>query len=285
MMHSKWSDAAAQAVVFDRVRSHACNLEHEPFCHHLVRLFSQLSALATMGLHVNKAGLATANGINVEWLKGEEATGPRERKLDRSPTMMQQMSTRVRDAISTKPKRRKRAAALNDSFTKEELEFYEQNRACAVHTTVNRILRTISTRLNAGGMPIAPPIISRIYQELSNGLLAYNQAIKMKEIAVPFVYVQYNALLLLFFSLITPFAVGAFTSSISSSWETCLVSGVLSSFVVGSFTAMVRARSCHHATPLPRCSCRDRVFCSRVACARPADSPYHGTHYPHTGLV
>ena len=53
-----------------------------------------------------------------------------------------------------------------------------------MHTTVNRIIRSLTTRQNAGGLPFAPPIISRIYQELSNGLLAYNQAIKLKEIPV-----------------------------------------------------------------------------------------------------
>ena len=56
MMHSKWSDAAAQAVAFDRVQDHSLTLDHEPFCHHLIHLFSQLSAMATMSLHVNKAG-------------------------------------------------------------------------------------------------------------------------------------------------------------------------------------------------------------------------------------
>ena len=36
---------------------------------------------------------------------------------------------------------------------------------------------------------------------------SYNQAIKLKEVAVPFVYVQYQALLLFFFTIASPFAV------------------------------------------------------------------------------
>ena len=158
-------------------------------------------------------------------------------------------------AQSPHKKRLHIAEILNESFTKEELDFYEINRGCAVHCTVNRILRSLSTRMNAGGLPFAPPIISRIYQEISNGLLAYNQAIKLKEVSridtlrpparaltitpdarrtttravswlhpgvcaqvpVPFVYVQYNALLMLLFTLITPIAIGAFTTSQSCS--------------------------------------------------------------------
>ena len=64
MMHSKWGDAAAQAVAFDQVMSDATNLAHEPFCRHLMHLFSQLSAMATLTLHVNKAGLGEANGVH-----------------------------------------------------------------------------------------------------------------------------------------------------------------------------------------------------------------------------
>ena len=61
---------------------------------------------------------------------------------------------------------------------------------------------------------------------------------KMKEVPVPFVYVQYNALLLLFYTIVTPFAVGAFTSSYSQEWPTIVLSAFLSAFIVGSFTAM-----------------------------------------------
>ena len=44
--------------------------QDEPFCQYLVHLFSQLSALATMALHVNKAGLAASDsGVNVDLLR------------------------------------------------------------------------------------------------------------------------------------------------------------------------------------------------------------------------
>lgn len=152
------------------MRSNDCSIAHEPFCHHLIHLFSQLSALATMGLHVNKAGLAAANGINVEWLRnpsGDNLDSAKDRPLradgppppSRSPSTsgrylvsaMKQVSHEVaslgaalphevvakaREVTSSKKSRKRHAQALNDTFTKEELEFYESNRGCAVHTTV-----------------------------------------------------------------------------------------------------------------------------------------------------
>ena len=200
--------------------------------------------MATLTLHVNKAGLGEANGVHLEWLR-EPAASPAEPSVAREPSRRSSRSpgtpstaARLKSAVSTKPARRRRAAALNDSFSEDELDFYEKNRGCAVHTTCNRILRSLTTRHHHGGLRAPPPIVSRIYQELSNGLLAYNQAVKMKEVPVPFVYVQYNSLLLLFFSLLTPFSVGAFTSSYSSDWPSIVLAGGLSAFVVGSFNAM-----------------------------------------------
>eukprot|EP00965_Chrysotila_dentata_P149999 4954081-Pleurochrysis_carterae.AAC.1 len=40
---------------------------------------------------------------------------------------------------------------------------------------MQRIIRAISTRHHAGGLCAPAPIVSRIFQELSNGMLAYNQ--------------------------------------------------------------------------------------------------------------
>ena len=75
------------------------------------------------------------------------------------------------------------------------------------------------------------PLVSRVYQELSNGLIAYNMATKMKEVPVPFAYVQFNALLLQLFSVITPIAVACFTRNI-------VVSVLIAVTVVGGFGAM-----------------------------------------------
>ena len=54
--------------------------------------------------------------------------------------------------------------------------------AAQVLATAQRIQRSIITRMAAGGMRAPAPIVSRIFQEISNGLLAYNNATKMKEV-------------------------------------------------------------------------------------------------------
>ena len=57
MMHSKWADACSQAIVFDRIDDHRIDMQHDEFCSHIVKLFSQLSAMATLRLHVQSSGV------------------------------------------------------------------------------------------------------------------------------------------------------------------------------------------------------------------------------------
>ena len=107
-------------------------------------------------------------------------------------------------------------AGLSDSGHQEQLLSdaeikFLQNLPCPVHGTLQRIIRSLTTRQRAGGVMAPAPLVSRVYQELSNGLIAYNMATKMKEVAVPFAYVQFNALLLQLFSIITPVAIACFT--------------------------------------------------------------------------
>ena len=65
-------------------------------------------------------------------------------------------------------------------------------------------------------------------QELSNGLLGFNNCTKIKSVPVPFAYVQLNALLLLTFACITPIAVACFTVNVS-------LSVIISVSIVGGF--------------------------------------------------
>jgi len=69
---------------------------------------------------------------------------------------------------------------------------------------ISRILRSITTRHQAGGVKAPPPIVSRVFQEVSNGVLAYNNACKMKEVPVPFALVHFGAVLLAFFNFTAP---------------------------------------------------------------------------------
>jgi len=97
--------------------------------------------------------------------------------------------------------------------------------------TAHRIVRAVSTQGRHRGWKAPAPIVSRIFQEISNGLLAYNQALKLKEIPMPFAYVQFNAFMLLVFNVLAPIAIACFT-------ETLALTMVLAFAISGGFTAM-----------------------------------------------
>merc|ERR1719262_51858 len=73
------------------------------------------------------------------------------------------------------------------------------------------IIETI-TRANMDALLLTqPPILSRVFQELSNGMLGYNQAYKIALIQFPFAFAQMLVLFLLAFVLCCPIAVFVFT--------------------------------------------------------------------------
>jgi predicted membrane chloride channel (bestrophin family) len=72
------------------------------------------------------------------------------------------------------------------------------------------VTQEVSNRFKEGGMRVAPPVISRLFQELSNGMLGYNQAYKVTERPFPFPYTQMVFILLLVHLLALPMTMVAF---------------------------------------------------------------------------
>eukprot|EP00406_Dinophysis_acuminata_P013495 CAMPEP_0179238862 /NCGR_PEP_ID=MMETSP0797-20121207/15169_1 /TAXON_ID=47934 /ORGANISM="Dinophysis acuminata, Strain DAEP01" /LENGTH=514 /DNA_ID=CAMNT_0020946177 /DNA_START=252 /DNA_END=1796 /DNA_ORIENTATION=+ len=64
---------------------------------------------------------------------------------------------------------------------------------------------------------IAPPIQSRMYQELSNGMLGFNNSLKIADVPFPFPYAQLLTLLLTVFALFIPVYIVVFTKSMFAS--------------------------------------------------------------------
>jgi len=95
--------------------------------------------------------------------------------------------------------------ALEKSLDRPSVLMYE----------VMRELAAISSDLD-----IAPPIQSRMYQELSNGMLGFNQSMKIADIPFPFPFAQILSLLLIFLSAFCPIFVVIFTQN---SWLTPFV--------------------------------------------------------------
>jgi len=62
-------------------------------------------------------------------------------------------------------------------------------------------------------LDIAPPIQSRMYQELSSGMLAYNQSMKLADVPFPFPYAQMLTIILVAYICFIPVYVVIFTQS------------------------------------------------------------------------
>jgi len=251
-MHSKWADACVQVVAFDRIYANGIGCGDDPFCNHIVRLFCQLSAMATISLHdddwqftpppeVDEQGnTITPRGSTVVerlvHLPVEETELFRRSSANLSKDLLAQRLANMGETgrasqMNGARFQQRRSATQNIRLIDEEEQTFLARAPDPVLATVQRLCRAISTRHQFGGVCAPAPIVSRIFQELSNGLLAYNAATKMKEVPVPFAYVQFNAMLLCLFVLITPVAIAAFTQQIVSSV-------VISCIVVGGFSAM-----------------------------------------------
>lgn len=75
------------------------------------------------------------------------------------------------------------------------------------------ITEEVSSLVLKGQCRVPPPIISRCYQELSNGMLGFNQALKIKLVPFPFVLAQIASLNLLVVLCGSPMFVHIFTGS------------------------------------------------------------------------
>jgi len=70
----------------------------------------------------------------------------------------------------------------------------------------------IVENIEKGVLSIPPPILSRCFQELANGMVEYHEALKLSTVPFPFPYAQTCEFLLLLHWLIAPFVVCSWTS-------------------------------------------------------------------------
>merc|ERR1712012_841499 len=74
--------------------------------------------------------------------------------------------------------------AIRESDAKVELVFQW------IQQLIVENITQISGEERKGVLDIPPPILSRTFQELANGIVAYNDAIKVSSIPFPFPYAQ-----------------------------------------------------------------------------------------------
>ena len=107
VMYSKWADACLQTLAFDSVPHTTISLLDDPFCCYIVRLFSQLSAMAMLKLHLEDWDLLetmlTQPPAANPTLGRDNLLAPNEREcLERSPDAVYMVASRINRAITTR---------------------------------------------------------------------------------------------------------------------------------------------------------------------------------------
>eukprot|EP00928_Gymnodinium_smaydae_P033511 TRINITY_DN2398_c0_g3_i1.p1 TRINITY_DN2398_c0_g3~~TRINITY_DN2398_c0_g3_i1.p1 ORF type:complete len:492 (-),score=69.33 TRINITY_DN2398_c0_g3_i1:24-1499(-) len=87
------------------------------------------------------------------------------------------------------------------------------NEECRVELIIQWVQSLTVDGIKAGVCVIPPPILSRIFQNLSNALTSYYSAYRVTEVPYPFPYVQTTEVMLLLHMLATPFMMQAFVSN------------------------------------------------------------------------
>ena len=97
------------------------------------------------------------------------------------------------------------------AFTQTCQDKYGWNRVCALQHMVQVL---ITHHLHTGVLDIPPPILSRVYQTLSRGLVNLLNAVKIKDTSFPFPWAQLILCLLGIHTLCTPFVIVSITASL-----------------------------------------------------------------------
>eukprot|EP00443_Scrippsiella_acuminata_P050821 CAMPEP_0115393978 /NCGR_PEP_ID=MMETSP0271-20121206/12028_1 /TAXON_ID=71861 /ORGANISM="Scrippsiella trochoidea, Strain CCMP3099" /LENGTH=531 /DNA_ID=CAMNT_0002817633 /DNA_START=47 /DNA_END=1638 /DNA_ORIENTATION=+ len=85
----------------------------------------------------------------------------------------------------------------------ESLEFLRYS-TDKVEIILQWIQRLVVENMHTGVLPVPPPVITRVFQELSRGIVNLNNVRKIAEFLFPFPYAQMIAILLLIQSVLTP---------------------------------------------------------------------------------
>lgn len=83
-----------------------------------------------------------------------------------------------------------------------------------VHTLCLWIIQGVMIEVRAGTLDAPPPIVTRIFQEISDAMLGYHQALKISHVPFPFPFAQMVTLLLTFMYVCLPLYVDVFTKSL-----------------------------------------------------------------------
>jgi len=187
-MSTKWDDAAMQVLAFDEVSEGKAAEDGFLFRYRMVHLFSLMHAVAVMQLRED---------VDLGLLR---KTGP---ILDANPNV--------------------EILLIEGGVTRAELDALEncENRVYCVMTWITRAL---VQRMKKGGLAMPPPILSRTYQVLSEGMSAYMHARKICDTPFPFPYAQLVTLLIIIFVVTAPVVIARYVSNFLFAWLLSFIS-------------------------------------------------------------
>lgn len=123
-----------------------------------------------------------------------------------------------------------------------EAEIEALNGTCErAHMAFGWVLRAIGRRSQQGGINASPPVFSRVYQVLSDGMTGYNNAVKLHDTPFPFPYSQFIFFNLILFSLTVPWVVSAKlgdNKGVTADWGSKVVCCVVSFMIVLVYFAL-----------------------------------------------
>jgi len=100
----------------------------------------------------------------------------------------------------------------DESMDEESIQTIK-NCECRVELIFEWIQQLVVENIETGVLSIPPPILSRSFQELANGMVAFHDAMKISHIPFPFPYAQSCDLLLVFHWVLVPFVTSQWVSN------------------------------------------------------------------------
>mmetsp|Transcript_90870 Transcript_90870/g.261848 ORF Transcript_90870/g.261848 Transcript_90870/m.261848 type:complete len:611 (+) Transcript_90870:73-1905(+) len=121
----------------------------------------------------------------------------------------------------------------------QHLQFL-QNSHDKVEIVMQWIQRLITLHMSDGILPMAPPVISRVFQELSRGVVNVNNVRKISEFLFPFPYAQLISIMLLVHFVLTPIL----TSVLLDTWWWAMLASFISVFALWSLNYVAAEIEC-----------------------------------------
>ena len=225
-MEAQWSDAYAQTVTFIELEISRAEEKHDQpnlellnysKCL-LIHIFSLLNVLAITTLtqctgelygRVSKTGRENIFNVKcIPWAIRDDGSG----MVDFHRTLTHMKQEDANNYFANKEGWIKRVLVIGE-MTEKELETLHHSSRQA-HLVYHWALEFMTFLYGYGVVTMPPPIYSRCYQELSNGMLGFVHALKTASIPFPQIVTQLSYVLLLMTMVFMPFLIEKFTQSI-----------------------------------------------------------------------